>query len=44
LRASTDGFEKLIGFCETRYDDTRAKLTVEGRNPPHCTWRSTSAS
>jgi hypothetical protein len=26
-----DWFEKLTGFRETSYDDTRAKLKVEGR-------------
>jgi hypothetical protein len=26
-----DWFEKLTGFCETGYDDTRAKLKVDGR-------------
>ena len=26
-----DWFEKLTGFCETGYDDTRAKLKVHGR-------------
>src|SRR4029077_13880338 len=26
-----DWFEKLTGFCETSYDDTRAKLRVDGR-------------
>jgi hypothetical protein len=25
-----DWFEKLTGFCETDYDDTRVKLRVEG--------------
>ena len=25
-----DWFERLTGFCETSYDDTRAKLKVEG--------------
>jgi hypothetical protein len=26
-----DWFEKLTGFCETNYEDTRAKLKVDGR-------------
>src|SRR5690349_15736827 len=26
-----DWFERLTGFAETDYDDTRAKLAVEGR-------------
>ena len=25
-----DWFERLTGFCETKYDDTRAKLKVDG--------------
>jgi hypothetical protein len=28
-----DWFEKLTGFRETSYDDTRAKLKVESRRP-----------
>jgi len=28
-----DWFERLTGFRETNYDDTRAKLAVHGNRP-----------